>query len=80
MSGYFGNEAKGVAYAKTGGHGDNLQLKKLIAGDPKYAQRNFQWSILEVLPLNITNDQAIERENLNKQKLMSRAPFGYNEN
>ncbi|MBD5360323.1 MAG: GIY-YIG nuclease family protein [Bacteroides sp.] len=61
-------------YVKTGGHGDNVELKK-------YSAQNFQWSILEVLPINITADQAVDRENLYKQKLMSRHKVtGYNQN
>lgn len=67
-------------YAKTNGHGGNSQLMKIHKENPMYAQRNFQWSILEVLSINVTNDQAIARENLYKEKLMSRVPFGYNEN
>ncbi|MDE7155411.1 MAG: GIY-YIG nuclease family protein [Muribaculaceae bacterium] len=68
-------------YARTNGHGDNKALKELLNIDPNYARKNFQWSILEVLPLNITDDQAVDRENLYKQKLMSRhKATGYNEN
>lgn len=67
-------------YAKTNGHGDNTQLKKLVSTDAKHAEKYFQWSILEVLPLNITQDQACNRETIYKQKLMSRVPLGYNEN
>ncbi|MBD5240013.1 MAG: GIY-YIG nuclease family protein [Bacteroidales bacterium] len=62
------------SYVKTGGHGDNVELKM-------YSAQNFQWSILEVLPINITADQAVDRENLYKQKLMSRHKVtGYNQN
>ena len=49
--------------------------------DADYGLKHFQWSILEVLPLNITADQAVDRENLHKQKLVSRhKATGYNEN
>ena len=68
------------AYVKTDGHGGNTMLKQLLKSDMSHAERYFQWSILEVLPLNITQDQALDRENMYKQKLMSRSPFGYNEN
>lgn len=68
------------AYVTTNGHGNNQELKKLLSEVPTHAETNFQWSILEVLPVNITEDQAVDRENLFKQKLMSRAPFGYNKN
>ena len=68
-------------YVRTNGHGDNKALKEILCSDPNYARKNFQWSILEVLPLNITIDQAVDRENLYKQKLMSRHKLtGYNEN
>lgn len=67
-------------YVKTNGHGGNKQLEKLIKADANHASNHFQWSILEVLPLNITKDPAVDRETVFKQKLMSRIPFGYNEN
>lgn len=68
-------------YVKTNGYGDNKALKEMQKVDPDYARKNFQWSILEVLPLNVTSDQAVDRENLYKQKLMSRHKHtGYNEN
>ena len=65
-------------YANTG-HGDDATLKKLCANDPKYAEKNFQWSILEVLPLNVIPKVAIDRETKWKEKLLSRE-FGYNNN
>lgn len=68
-------------YVRTNGHGDNKALKEASRNDPNYARKNFQWSILEVLPQNITPDQAVDRENIYKQKLMSRHKLtGYNEN
>lgn len=68
-------------YVHTNGHGDNKALKEILKNDPDYARKNFQWSILEVLPLYITDKQAFDRENLYKQKLMSRHKLtGYNEN
>lgn len=75
--GIFGRWEK---YVNTNGHGGNNHLIGLLKTDPKHAEKNFQWSILEVLPLNITPKQATKRENIYKQKLMSRVPFGYNEN
>lgn len=67
-------------YVKTGGHGWNQSLVDLHKAGAQHLHDHFQWSILEVLPLNVTELQAVERENLHKQKLMSRRPFGYNEN
>lgn len=63
-------------YAKTG-HGNDIELKKCIASDPKYAEKNFQWCILETLPIKILPDQAIERESLYKRKFGTRV-HGYN--
>ena len=65
-------------YAKTG-HGDDVELKKCIDSDPKYAEKNFQWCILETLPIKILQDQAIERESLYKRKLGTRL-YGHNKN
>ena len=65
-------------YAKTG-HGDDVELKKCIESDPKYAEKNFQWCILETLPIKILPDQAIARESLYKRKFGSRI-HGLNKN
>ena len=65
-------------YAKNG-HGDDVELKKCIDSDPKYAEKNFQWCILETLPIKILQDQAIERESLYKRKLGTRI-YGHNKN
>lgn len=65
-------------YAKTG-HGDDVELKKCIESDPKYAEKNFQWCILETLPIKILPEQAIERESLYKRKLGTRI-YGLNKN
>ena len=65
-------------YAKTG-HGNDVELKKCIDSDPKYAEKNFQWCILETLPIKILPEQAIERESLYKRKLGTRM-YGYSKN
>ena len=65
-------------YAATG-HGGNVELKRIIENDPNYHVKNFQWSILETLAANITQDEAIERETIWKKKLLSRE-HGYNKN
>lgn len=61
------------------GHGGNVELEKLIKKDNQYHHKNFQWSILETLNSNITQKEAIERENLWKRKLLS-LKHGYNDN
>lgn len=64
-------------YAKTG-HGGDKSLIPLLQGDPEYA-KNFQWCILETLPLKIVDQHAIDRESLYKRKFGTRE-FGYNNN
>jgi hypothetical protein len=66
-------------YAKTG-HGNNKLLVALLADKGiSYAEQNFQWTILETLPLNVTPKVAIDRESLYKKKFGTRE-HGYNEN
>lgn len=66
-------------YAETG-HGNDVELKKLLDGDPDYAKKNFQWCILETLPLNIIGKHAIDRESLYKRKFGTREHGNYNNN
>lgn len=62
------------------GHGNNKKIVELIKKEGiAYAEKNFQWSILETLPLNVTQKVAIDRETLYKEKLGTRE-HGYNEN
>lgn len=66
-------------YAKTG-HGGNKRLVELLSKEGiNYAEQNFQWTILETLPLNVTPKVAIDRETLYKEKFGTR-DHGYNEN
>lgn len=65
-------------YAKTG-HGGDVTLEEICKGNAHYAEDNFQWSILETLPLNVIPKIAIERESLFKEKLGTRK-HGYNNN
>jgi hypothetical protein len=74
-SGIWGRWAQ---YAETG-HGGDISLFKLLETDPDYAKKNFQWCILETLPLRIPDEQAIDRESLYKRKFGTRE-FGYNNN
>ena len=55
-------------YAKTG-HGGNVELIKLLEANPDYAKENFTWSILQVLPLGISQNEAVRIETLWKNKL-----------
>ena len=66
-------------YAQTG-HGNNKLLVALLEEKGiSYAEQNFQWTILETLPLNVTPKVAIDRESLYKKKFGTRE-HGYNEN
>lgn len=54
-------------------HGNNKDLIKLInSQDDKYKNK-FQYTILQILPLNITPKEAIDREEVYKKKLGSKA-------
>ena len=62
------------------GHGNNKKLVELLKKEGiSYAEKNFQWSILETLSLNVTQKVATDREKLYKEKLGTRE-HGYNEN
>lgn len=78
----YGNEGiwgRWKVYVETNGHGNNDMLVEIINNNKDYAWDHFQWFILETFPLNVTDDYAIQRENLYKEKLCTRA-FGYNKN
>ena len=55
-------------YAETGGHGHDVTLRKLCEEDAQYGN-NFSWAILEILPLNISQDEAVAIETRYKNKL-----------
>ncbi len=54
-------------YAETNGHGHDVTLRKLCESDSQYGN-NFTWSILEILPLNISQDEAVAIETRYKNK------------
>ena len=66
-------------YVETNGHGNNDILVELLSKNKDYAWDHFQWFILETFPLDVTDDYAVHRENLYKEKLCTRK-FGYNIN
>lgn len=69
-----------VDYAKNG-HGNDVELERVVTVDPNHHERYFQWSILEVLPIYITDIEAIEKEGVWKRKLLSlKTQHGYNLN
>ena len=77
--GYEGIWGRWKVYVETNGHGNNDMLVELMNKNKDYAWDNFQWFILETFPLDVTDDYAIHRENLYKEKLCTRK-FGYNKN
>lgn len=62
-------------YSDTG-HGNNKELMYLLEENENYHKQNFQWSILETLPINITQKEAISRECVWKRKMLTNI-FGY---
>ena len=84
-----GNQYIGSAYGKDGiwqrwrdysktGHGGNELLKSLCLIDNQYF-KNFQFTILQSLPSNLSSTDVIAIENLYKRKLGTRV-FGLNKN
>ena len=84
-----GNQYIGSAYGKEGiwgrwktyavnGHGGNKLLVDLLANNVNY-YTNFQWTILETLPSNLSKEEVIGYETKYKNKLGSRL-FGLNIN
>ncbi len=84
-----GNQYIGSAYGKEGvwqrwseysktGHGGNELLKELCLIDNQY-YKNFQFTILQSLPSNLSNKDVIAVENLYKKKLGTKV-FGLNKN
>lgn len=65
-------------YVQTNGHGNNVSLKELIDKDANYAS-HFTFSILHILPINISPEEAIKEEILFKRKLGA-IQFGLNNN
>jgi hypothetical protein len=59
-------------------HGGDAKIKELICDDPE-RYKNFQFSILQILPQNTSPEEVIEIENLFKSKLLTRK-FGLNKN
>lgn len=84
-----GRQYVGSAYGKDGllgrwscyvasQHGHNKQMKELVCQYPE-RYHAFQFSILQILPKTITEDEVIQLEKRYKQKLLS-VQFGMNDN
>lgn len=59
-------------------HGHNKKMKELICNYPE-RYHNFQFSILQICPNTMAEEQIIHLENMYKKKLMTRK-FGLNDN
>ena len=59
-------------------HGNNKLMKELICAYPE-RYHHFQFSILQILPKTVTDDEVIQTESLYKKKLLT-IPFGMNDN
>ena len=66
------------AYARNG-HGDNIELKRLMRSDPDYCER-FVYSLLRVFGPEATQETLNSAESHYKKALLSRIPHGYNAN
>lgn len=64
-------------YARTR-HGNNRLMMELLCTDPE-RYHHFQFSILQILPKTVTNEEVIGLETLYKKKLLT-IPFGLNDN
>jgi len=84
-----GNQYIGSAYGANGvwgrwqnyisnGHGGNKLLIELLENNNNYIS-NFQWTLLETLPANLTKEKVISYETKYKEKLGTKA-FGLNLN
>ena len=70
-------------YFKTGGHGNNKLLKKLLKSKPNgtdYARKNFKFSLLEQASSRDSEQYVIMREAYWKKVLMTRGKYGLNNN
>ncbi|MGB4291590.1 MAG: GIY-YIG nuclease family protein [Bacteroidales bacterium] len=61
------------------GHGDNIELKKIIEERGINYAQNFQFSILEIRSSTTDDNEIIEREQYWKNVLMTKE-YGYNKN
>jgi hypothetical protein len=66
------------AYARNG-HGDNVELKRLLRTDPNHCER-FVYSLLRVFGPEATQETVNVAESHYKKALLSRVPHGYNAN
>ena len=77
--GYDGLLGRWTVYVSTGGHGNNKgMIEHLKSG--KHSCHDLQFSVLQVLSKSLPDDQIVGAEALWKKKLLTREPFGMNQN
>lgn len=67
-------------YVNTNGTGGDKELVTLIAGDPDYAIRNFQFSVLEVFLNQDSNNNMIREREKYWKHVLDTVNNGYNDN
>lgn len=68
------------AYVNSNGTGGDKELVNLISGDPDYAVRNFQFSILEVFLNQDSNNNMIREREKYWKHVLDTVNNGYNDN
>ena len=72
-----------AAYFRTGGHGNNVQLKELLGNKKnpiEYARKHIVISLLEHISNRANEQYVIYRESFWKEVLLTRGKFGLNRN
>jgi len=67
-----------AAYIMTGGHGRNKKMVTALQENPE-RRHDLQFSVLQILPKNMSSDAIIQTESLWKEKLLTKK-FGWNDN
>ncbi|KAF5059969.1 hypothetical protein DSECCO2_330530 [anaerobic digester metagenome] len=67
-----------AAYIMTGGHGGNKKMVTALQENPE-RRHDLQFSVLQILPKNMSSDAIIQTESLWKEKLLTKK-FGWNDN
>ena len=66
------------AYIESG-HGENVELRRILRERPAHARENFMFSILEVLPMG-TDDRVVEAREKHWKEVLHSREHGYNKN
>ena len=77
--GYDGLLGRWSVYVATGGHGNNKGMISHLKS-VNHSCHDLQFSVLQVLPKALPDNQIIDAETLWKKKLLTYEPFGMNQN